>query len=215
LYIQRLFVCYFNNEFVSIIETEFAKWTKNNRSSNFINCIKCVCVIYTIMDPTHPQNKDEKPVKGGACMYGSTSDWGMAKFGQNQTANDSGSIVVKGGKPDVVVDNVEQDGGVGLTEAVVPVVLFLANNAVSKKLLSQSGLSAKQLKGGNLHSLPDGGSLANSIAVPAGLVLANNYLGKRLKSRRQLPSFGTRRPRFRNRKQMNSSTRRGKFRKNR
>ena len=151
------------------------------------------------MDPNNSNTPNQNPdnfdqVKGGAGMYGSTSDWGMAKFGQNQMANASGSIAVKGGDPKQQHNNGgnNQNGGVGLTESVVPVVLFLAN-ANSKKLLSQSGLSAKQLKGGKLPSLPEGGSLANSIAVPAVLVLASHYFGKNLKSRRQRPSFGTKR----------------------
>lgn len=100
-------------------------------------------------------------------------------------------------------------GGVGLTEAVVPVVLFLANNAVSKKLLSQTGLSSKQIKGGKVE-LPDGGSLANSIAVPAGLILANHYLGKSLRSRPK-PYLGTRRPSFNKSKGRKSITKRGRF----
>ncbi len=137
---------------------------------------------------------------------GGTSGWGVSAYGagNEQTRGSDGSISVKGGNEMRV-----PTGGVGLTEAVVPVVLFLANNAVSKKLLSQTGLSAKQFKGGKVE-LPEGGSLANSIAVPAGLVLANHYLGKSLRSRPK-PYLGTRRPRFNKNAGPKSTTRRGRF----
>ena len=134
---------------------------------------------------------------------GGGAEWAQSVYGTDRNAQGAISThTPTGGNPLVPT------GGVGLTEAVVPVVLFLANNAVSKKLLSQTGLSSKQIKGGNVE-LPDGGSLANSIAIPAGLVLANNYLGKSLRSRSK-SYLGTRSPRF-NKSNGRKFTKRGRF----
>ena len=147
------------------------------------------------MDSQNQQDKQDKQNEqnGGGC--------GAAEWAQNVYGNER--------NPQGAISTHAPTGGVGLTEAVVPVVLFLANNAVSKKLLSQTGLSSKQIKGGNVE-LPDGGSLANSIAVPAGLVLANHYLGKSLRSRPK-PYLGTRRPSFNKSKGRKSITKRGRF----
>ena len=82
-------------------------------------------------------------------------------------------------------------GGIGMTEAMVPAVLFLANNAITKNLLRNSGVSGKTLKNVK-RPFMKGGDLANAIAVPAGLILANNYFGKSMRSR-SLSSMGLRR----------------------
>lgn len=84
-----------------------------------------------------------------------------------------------------------QTGGVGLTEALVPAVLLLANTKISKNWLRNSGLSGKTLKnglsisgGGNgMNSELEkhvGGNLANAIVVPAGLIRAKNYMGNQI-----------------------------------
>lgn len=76
-------------------------------------------------------------------------------------------------------------GGVGLTESLVPVVLILANNAVTKNALRSTGISKKVLDkalpqgGENMPpELTEGGNLANTIAIPAGLVLASHMVAK-------------------------------------
>jgi hypothetical protein len=150
-------------------------------------------------DKQNQQDKQDKQNEQNEQNGGDgATEWGQSVYGTERNAQGAISTQLP-----------PQTGGVGLTEAVVPVVLFLANNAVSKKLLSQTGLSSKQIKGGNVQ-LPDGGSLANSIAVPAGLVLANHYLGKSLRSRPK-PYLGTRRPSFNKSKGRKSITKRGRF----
>jgi len=115
---------------------------------------------------------------------------GVAGGMNEQTANANGSIQlnnpIKGGMGMPALSY----GGVGMTEAMVPAVLFLANNAITKNLLRNSGVSGKTLKNVK-RPFMKGGDLANAIAVPAGLILANNYFGKSMRSR-SLSSTGLR-----------------------
>ena len=97
----------------------------------------------------------------------------------------------------------QQTGGVGLTEALVPAVLVLANTKLSKKWLRNSGLSGKTMKNGLSIGGGDdaaktgiehhvGGSLSNAIVVPTSLVRVKNYMGTQLKKTVRL----TMNPRF-------------------
>ena len=80
-----------------------------------------------------------------------------------------------------------QKGGVGLTEALVPAVLVLANTKISKNWLRNSGLSGKTIRDGlsvggeGVLEKTQGGGLANMIVVPAGLMRAKNYMGNQIK----------------------------------
>jgi hypothetical protein len=83
-------------------------------------------------------------------------------------------------------------GGVGLTEALVPAVLVLANTKLSKSWLRNSGLSGKTLKkglsinGGSNELAKNGieqhvgGNLANAIIVPTSLARVKNYMGNQI-----------------------------------
>ena len=79
-------------------------------------------------------------------------------------------------------------GGVGLTEALVPAVLVLANTKLSKNWLRNSGLSGKTLKnglsirGGSNEKIDEmmGGNLANAIVIPTSLARVKNYMGSQL-----------------------------------
>jgi hypothetical protein len=80
-------------------------------------------------------------------------------------------------------------GGVGLTEALVPAVLVLANTKLSKNWLRNSGLSGKTLKnglsinGGSNNEKIDqmmGGNLANAIVIPTSLARVKNYMGNQI-----------------------------------
>lgn len=94
--------------------------------------------------------------------------------------------------PDGSIAYRQQMGGVGLTEALVPAVLVLANTKLSKNWLRNSGLSGKTLKkglsiggGGDNNAKRGieqhvGGNLANAIVVPASLVRAKNYMGSQI-----------------------------------
>jgi hypothetical protein len=116
------------------------------------------------------------------------ADHALKVFGDMsaQRAGTDGSIAKNGGG---VVPNALQgilpSGGVGLTEALVPVVLVLANNATTKRALRSSGVSQKVINkalpsgGENMPpQLTEGGSLANTIAIPAGLFLASHMVAK-------------------------------------
>jgi hypothetical protein len=124
------------------------------------------------------QNQNVKQTGGGA------TEWGEKVFGSmgSQVANTSGAIAVKGGEPEE-----EKMGGLGLSEAMVPVLLILANNTVSRSLLQKSGISRKTMK----QTVPfvNGGNLANTIALPAGLIIANNMAPKLLASKPPRSTF--------------------------
>jgi hypothetical protein len=81
-------------------------------------------------------------------------------------------------------------GGVGVTEALVPAVLVLANTKLSKNWLRNSGLSGKTLKNGlSIHGGSNnekigemmGGNLANAIVIPTSLARVKNYMGNQIK----------------------------------
>ena len=83
-------------------------------------------------------------------------------------------------------------GGVGVTEALVPAVLVLANTKLSKNWLRNSGLSGKTLKkglsiNGGSNELAKtgieqhvGGNLANAIVIPTSLARVKNYMGNQI-----------------------------------
>jgi hypothetical protein len=116
------------------------------------------------------------------------AEFGVKVFGDmNQQQGDSTGAIrlnLPGGGSGVPLPN----GGFGLTESLVPAVLILANNAITKRALKNSGFSSKyvnkQLPRGGENMPPElteGGGLANTLALPVGLVLASNAMNRSLR----------------------------------
>ena len=140
------------------------------------------------------------PMNGG----GGAADHVINTLGgmNDQHAGMDGAIASK-----MVAPTALPTGGVGVTDVLVPAMLVLANNTVSKNTLRNMGVSNKVLGGKNAE-VTNGGNLANTIALPVGLVLANQYLTKTLR-RKPSSEYGMSRRKL-NRKSRKSRRFRGK-----